>query len=179
MESSKKHSFLMSKVSNRLTRPYTSGCTFVISSRYPFSVEGQGEMTEGKASEAVEPPRTPTRLSTAKMVKLDKTFTLSAHRPEKRYSLIVASLQREQRIQIMLKSKPVSWTFPRARQSRKHRTNSASSPCGSERSGSLADGSRRVKPTRRRATTDAEETASEVLSTDDTEKAKAASARLS
>lgn len=61
MESSKKHSFLMSKVSNRLTRPYTSGCTFAISSRYPFSVKGQGEMTEEKVFEVNHNPLIDTR----------------------------------------------------------------------------------------------------------------------
>ena len=69
-------------------------------------VEGQGEVTEGQVSEAVVPPRTPTRSFTAKMAELDKTFTLSTHRAEKGYPLFVASVQRQPDLQDMLQTKP-------------------------------------------------------------------------
>ena len=69
-------------------------------------VEGQGEVEEGQVSEAAVPPRTPTRSSTAKMAELDKTFTLSTHRAEKRYPLVVASVQRQPDLQDVLQEKP-------------------------------------------------------------------------
>ena len=69
-------------------------------------VEGQGEGTERQVSEAVVPPRTPTRSSTAKMAELDKTFTLSTYRAEKGYPLFVASVQLQPDLQDMLQTKP-------------------------------------------------------------------------